>query len=118
MVMPIYHNLEAKHNLANYIWGTSGTLTTRQSAIDLVTKMADRLIATCIRTGADAWAEEKGARVMVETVYGNDEQDYIYVHYLFNCSTGTNNVYDSYNSLPVEEDDPQLITGMIADEGF
>ena len=117
MVMPIYHNLEAKSDLANHIWDANGNIS-RQSAIDLITKMADRLIATCIRTGADAWDEEKGARVVVETVYGNDEQDYIYVHYLFNCSTGTNNVYDSYNSLPVEEDDPLLITGMIADEGF
>ena len=117
MVMPIYHNLEAKNNLANYIWDANGNISI-QGAIDLVTKMADRVIATCIRTGADAWAEEKGARVIVETIYGNDDQDYIYVHYLFNCETGTNNVYDSYNSLPVEEDDPLLITGMIADEGF
>lgn len=112
MVMPIYHNLEAKNNLVNYIWDANGNISI-QGAIDLVTKMADRLIATRIRTGADAWDEEKGARVIVETIYG-----YIYVHYLFNCETGTNDVYDSYNSLPVEEDDPLLITGMIADEGF
>ena len=118
MELPIYHNLEARAKLIALMCATTPTLTSA-AATESVVNLTDALIARCLRTGTDAIDETAyGGVIMVETILGNDDQDYLHIEYLFNCTAGTNHDYDNYRELPKEEDDPQLITGMIADEGF
>lgn len=118
----IYHNSEARSALIDLILGNNPFITARAE----VEVTIDRLVATAVEGAAKAndgtwYAETIGARV---TAYHEDEggHNHFYVEYHYATNTGTAFNYSEYkpveHAVEVEENDPELIVGMIADEGF
>jgi len=118
----IYHNNDAREELIALILENNPVgfnLTDIETAID-------RLVASAVDGASKSndgtcYAETIGARV---TAHHEDEcgHNHFYVEYHYNTNTGTAFDYSEYkpveHAVEVEENDPELIVGMIADEGF
>lgn len=118
----IYHNAEAKAALVALICNNNPHFTDNRAVVETT---IDQLTASAIegaRTRADgvSFAETIGARVTAhhETEGGHN---HFYVEYHYATNTGTAFDYSEYkpveSTVAVEAADPELIVGMIADEG-
>lgn len=118
----IYHNTEARAALVELILGNNQFISPISAEVEAI---IDRLVATAVEGASKAsdgtwYAETIGARV---TAHHEDEggHNHFYVEYHYATSTGTSFNYTEYkpveHAVEVEENDPELIVGMIADEG-
>ncbi len=130
----VYHNSEAREALVELILTNNRFVNARPEVEEII----DRLVATAVEGASKAsdgtwYAETIGARVTAYhaetngarvTAYheGEGEHNHFYVEYHYATSTGTAFNYYEYkpveHAVEVEENDPELIVGMIADEGF
>ncbi len=119
MNVPIYHNSNARDELIALIDTSKSPLRGKRKDIEgLINYLTEAAISGC---NVNTSYEAKQAGVLIEAEYysGHEDQDYIYINYFYNPELNTlGDEWVEYHPLSTEPDDPLLITGMIADEGF
>ena len=119
----VYHNSEAREALVELILTNNRFVNVRPEVEEII----DRLVATAVEGASKAsdgtwYAETIGARVTAYHEEDDGGHNHFYVEYHYAANTGTAFNYCEYkpveHAVEVEENDPELIVGMIADEGF
>ena len=114
MSRKIYHNKHARANLVRLVRDNCSEKTS------VIEQLIDILISRAVEAAATEYVgdfESDGIRVFVRH---EDEggHNHFSIQYYYGTDTGTNYDYSEYVAPHADEVDPQLITGMIADEGF
>ena len=118
MTRPIHHNPEARDSLVNLIMQNNKAINMSKEEIEAkINMLVEHAIADAIKYNGSGYAETIGARVVASVEDEGGHND-IFLAYYFNANTGTAFDFDTYTPYAKEEVDPELITGMIADEGF
>lgn len=121
MNVPIYHNSNARDELIAFIDKSKSPLRGKRKDIEgLINKLTENVISGVVTpTKKFKSVKHSGVQVTAEYYSGHEDQDYIYVTYWYNPELDTlGDEWVEYQPLSDESDDPLLITGMIADEGF